>query len=241
MCWNPQHLAPLASRASRRQHADMDANESQRQFLNGCRKGAVLAVDGALCRVQSGDLETDWIQWFALFAGDACDWLAPTIGEGVMLLCPNGDPAQAVALRGTYSEDFPPPSTDPNKHVRKYRDGARIEYDFAAHSLKAELPGDATVLIVAPGAVNVQTKTATVQADDVMLDAKQTTVTGNMLVKGAFVFEGGMSGKAGTGGGPAAVISGVVAVSDDVIAGGKSGAHHTHMEQGDGKPVSEPL
>ncbi|CAE6856051.1 phage baseplate assembly protein V [Paraburkholderia domus] len=219
----------------------MDANESQRQFLNGCRKGTVLAVEGALCRVASGDIETNWIQWFALFAGESSDWLAPSIGEGVMLLCPSGDPSQGIALRGFYSEDFPPPSTAPNKHVRKYRDGALVEYDFAAHSLKANLPGGATVLIVAPGAVNVQTKTATVQADDVMLDAKQTTVTGNMLVKGAFVFQGGMSGTAGASGGPAAVISGTVAVSDDVIAGGKSGAHHTHMEQGDGKPVSEPL
>jgi phage baseplate assembly protein V len=219
----------------------MDANESQRQFLNGCRKGTVLAVEGALCRVASGDISTNWIQWFALFAGDTSDWLAPSIGEGVMLLCPSGDPSQGIALRGFYSEDFPPPSTDPNRHVRKYRDGALVEYDFAAHSLTANLPAGATVLIVAPGAVNVQTKTATVQADDVMLNAKQTTVTGNMLVKGAFVFQGGMSGTAGAGGGPAAVISGTVAVSDDVIAGGKSGAHHTHMEQGDGKPVSEPI
>ncbi|HEV2641111.1 MAG TPA: phage baseplate assembly protein V, partial [Candidatus Elarobacter sp.] len=96
----------------------MDANESQRQFLNGCRKGAVIAVQGALCRVASGELETDWIQWFALCAGDTIEWLAPTIGEGVMLLCPSGDPAQAVALRGFYSEDFPAPSLSPDKHLR---------------------------------------------------------------------------------------------------------------------------
>ncbi|MFM0561435.1 phage baseplate assembly protein V [Paraburkholderia sediminicola] len=219
----------------------MNANESSRQFLNGIRKGTVESVEGALCRVASGDLHTDWIQWFMPFAGETIEWLAPSIGEGVMLLCPSGDPAQAVALRGFYSEDFPPPSTDPAKHVRKYRDGALVEYDMAAHSLTAQLPAGASVLIVAPGAVNVQTKTATVQADDVTLDAKQTTVTGNMLVKGAFSFENGMSGKAGLSGGPAMVIAGTVAVSDDVIAGGKSGAHHTHMEQGDGKPVSEPL
>lgn len=219
----------------------MNSNESTRQFLNGTRKGTVIGLSGALCRVESGDLTTDWIQWFVPFAGETIEWLAPSIGEGVMLLCPSGDPAQAVALRGFYSEDFEPPSLDPNKHVRRYRDGALVEYDFAAHSLKAELPAGATVLIVAPGSVTVQTTSATVQADDVTLDAKQTTVTGNMLVKGAFVFENGVSGKSGKGGGPAMVISGTVAVSDDVIAGGKSGAHHSHMEQGDGKPVSEPI
>ena len=155
----------------------MDANESQRQFLNGCRKGTVLAVEGALCRVASGELSTNWIQWFAVYAGDASDWLAPSIGEAVMLLCPAGDPAQAVALRGFYSEDFPPPSTDRNKHVRRSRDGALVEYDFGAHSLTATLPAGATVLIVAPGAVNVQTKAATVQADDVLLDSKLKIIT----------------------------------------------------------------
>jgi phage baseplate assembly protein V len=211
----------------------MNTNESTRQFLNGIRKGHVESIDGALCRVVSGDLHTDWIQWFIPFAGETIEWLAPSIGEGVMLLCPSGDPSQAVALRGYYSEDFPPPSTDPSKHMRVYRDGAAVEYDMAAHVFTVTLPDG--------GAVNVNTTTATVKADDVTLDAKQTTVTGAMLVKGAFVFESGMSGKAGASGGPAAVISGTVAVSDDVIAGGKSGAHHTHKEQGDGNNVSEPL
>ena len=220
--------------------ADMDANESQRQFLNGIRKGFVFAVEGALCRVRSGELESDWIQWFSPYAGESADWLAPSINEGVMLLCPSGDPSQAVALRGFYSEDFPPPSVDPSKHVRRYADGALVEYDFASHALTANLPAGATVLIVAPGGVNVQTKAATVEADEVTLDAAQTTVTGNMLVKGAFVFQGGMSGSGGADGGPAAVISGVVAVSDDVIAGGKSGAHHYHDAQGEFAPTSDP-
>ncbi|WP_310400330.1 phage baseplate assembly protein V [Paraburkholderia graminis] len=219
----------------------MNANESSRQFLNGIRKGTVESVEGALCRVVSGDLHTDWIQWFVPSAGETIEWLAPSIGEGVMLFCPSGDPAQALAMRGFFSEDFPPPSTDPAKHMRVYRDGASIEYDMAAHVLNAVFPDGGTVNITAPGAVNVTTKTATVKADDVTLDAKQTTVTGNMLVKGAFVFENGMSGKAGASGGPAAVITGTVAVSDDVIAGGKSSAHHTHKEQGDGNNVSEPL
>jgi phage baseplate assembly protein V len=125
--------------------------------------------------------------------------------------------------------------------MRVYRDGASIEYDMAAHVLNAVFPDGGTVNITAPGAVNVTTKTATVKADDVTLDAKQTTVTGAMLVKGAFVFESGMSGKAGASGGPAAVISGTVAVSDDVIAGGKSSVHHKHQEQGDNAPTSEPL
>jgi hypothetical protein len=57
----------------------MDANESQRQFLNGYREGTVLAVEGALCRVSAGELTTDWIQLFAACAGESSDWLAPVL------------------------------------------------------------------------------------------------------------------------------------------------------------------
>lgn len=217
----------------------MNANESSRQFLNGIRKGTVLEVQGALCRVESGDLSTDWIQWFVPFAGETIEWLAPSIGEGVMLLCPSGDPAQAVALRGFYSEDFPPPSTDPAKHVRKYRDGATVEYDTTAHSLTAKLPAGATVLIVAPGAVTVQTKTATIEADEMTIDAKNTTVTGAMLVKGAFAFESGMTGKGGSGGSTMKIVGGAE-FTQDVIAAGVSTSKHKHQAQGANAPTSEP-
>lgn len=218
----------------------MNANESSRQFLNGIRKGTVAAVDGALCRVESGDLSTDWIQWFVPFAGDTIEWLAPSIGEGVMLLCPNGDPTQAVALRGFYSEDFPPPSTDPAKHARKYRDGALVEYDMAAHSLTAKLPAGATVLIVAPGAVNVQTKAATVEAEEMTIDAKQTTVTGALLVKGAFAFESGMTGKGGAGG-STMKIDGAADFTGEVKSQGVSLPGHKHQAQGANAPTSEPI
>ncbi|MGF6727442.1 phage baseplate assembly protein V [Paraburkholderia sp. GAS41] len=131
----------------------MDANESQRQFLNGCRKGTVLSVEGVHCRVLTGDLTTDWIQWFAVYAGESSDWLAPPIGEGVMLLFPSGNLSLAAALQAFNSKNFPPPTTGANEHFRKYRDGALVEYDFAAHSRTANLPAGATVLIVAPSAV----------------------------------------------------------------------------------------
>ncbi|HDR8929207.1 TPA: phage baseplate assembly protein V [Burkholderia vietnamiensis] len=209
----------------------MNANESSRQFLNGIRKGTVAAVEGALCRVESGDLSTDWIQWFIPFAGETIEWLAPSIGEGVMLLCPSGDPAQAVALRGFYSEDFPPPSTDPAKHVRKYRDGAIVEYDMNAHSLKATLPGGGTAEITVPGSVVVKTQ-------DLTLDATTTTVTGSMTVKGGFAFEAGMTGKGGNG--STMQIDGAADFTGEVTSKGRSLPHHTHREQGDGNLVSEP-
>ena len=138
----------------------MDANEIQRQARNAVRKGTILAVDhaAALCRVSVGDadsdgsgLQTNWIPWVAGTAGGTREWLPPTPGEQVVLLCPMGDPAQGVALRGVYSNAAPAPASAPDTHARVYPDGASITYDHAAHALTAELPAGATVRIVAPG------------------------------------------------------------------------------------------
>jgi phage baseplate assembly protein V len=216
----------------------MNSNESTRQFLNVARKGTVIGLSGALCRVESGDLTTDWIQWFMPFAGETIEWQAPSMGEGVMLICPSGDLAQAVALRGFYSEDFPAPSTDPNKHLRVYRDGALVEYDSAAHSLQAVLPAGATVSIVAPGSVTVQTETALVQADKVTLDA-DVEVTRSMTVKGPFSFESGMTGTGGTAG-ATMQINGAADFTGEVKSQGISLPTHKHREQGDGQLVSDP-
>ena len=217
----------------------MNSNESKRQFLNVARKGTVIGLSGALCRVESGDLTTDWIQWFMPFAGETIEWQAPSMGEGVMLICPSGDLAQAVALRGFYSEDFPAPSTDPNKHLRVYRDGALVEYDSAAHSLQAVLPAGATVSIVAPGSVTVQTETALVQADKVTLDA-DVEVTRSMTVKGPFAFESGMTGDGDAGNGKVIKIKGNADFDGEVKSQGISLPHHTHKEQGDGNDVGQP-
>jgi phage baseplate assembly protein V len=218
----------------------MSANESTRQFLNGSRKGTVAAVDGALCRVESGALTTDWIQWFTPFAGETSEWLAPSIGEGVMLLCPSGDPSQGVALRGYFSEDFPPPSTDPAKHVRKYRDGAIVEYDMVAHALNATLPAGAIVNITAPGEVNVNTKQATVKADKMTLDA-DVEVTRSMTVKGPFAFQAGMTGTGGAGGGSTMKIDGAADFTGEVKSQGVSLPGHKHNPQGADAPTSEPI
>ncbi|WP_321815688.1 MULTISPECIES: phage baseplate assembly protein V [unclassified Paraburkholderia] len=230
----------------------MDANEFRRLIVNLIRKGSVLDVNltsnPPTCRVCVGDpddtdnpgLQTNWIPFLSLRAGTTREWNPPTKGEQVILFCPMGDPAQGVALAGLNSENFPAPSTSAGKHLRVYPDDAVIEYDHAAHALTATLPDGATVLIVAPGAVNVQTKNATVQADDITLDAKQTTVTGAMLVKGAFEFQSGMTGASGEGAGAVMKIKGDADFDGEVKSKGISLPRHTHREQGDGELVSDP-
>lgn len=229
---------------------DMDANEIHRKARNAVRKGSILDVDHAngLCRVAIGEtdddgLQTNWIPWIAGTAGATREWLPPTRGEQVVLLAPMGDPAQAVALRGFYSDAAPQPDNSPDTHTRVYTDGARISYDHAAHALLAELPAGATVRIVAPVSVTIETKEATVKADTVTLDAQTTTCTGAMTVKGPFAFESGMTGKGGTdgGGGNVMRIDGSAAFTGDVIAGQVSLVSHTHQARGENAITSQPL
>ncbi|WP_321919810.1 phage baseplate assembly protein V [Paraburkholderia tropica] len=224
----------------------MDANEFRRLIVNLIRKGSVLDVDltstPPTCRVSVGDpddtespgLQTNWIPFLMLRAGNTREWNPPTKGEQVILFCPMGDPAQGVALAGINSETFPAPSNSAAKHMRVYPDGATLEYDHAAHTLTATLPEAATVLIVAPGAVNVQTKQATVQADAITLDG-DATVTKSLTVKGPFAFENGMTGKGGDGN-AVMKIAGGADFDGEVTSQGKSLPHHRHADDGTGEP-----
>lgn len=221
---------------------DMDENEIHRRILNMIRKGVVMDVAHAsvppTCRVSTGDLQTTWLPWIALAAGETIEWNPPSIGEQVLVLSPSGDPAQGVVLRGLYSDYASSPSNSPDKHTRVYPDGAAIEYDHATHSLKANLPSGATMLVVAPGKITVRTQDATVQADAIQLDG-EVTVTKSMTVKGPFVFESGMTGKS-AGKGATMKIDGRADFTGEVTSKGKSLPHHSHREQGDGQLVSEP-
>ena len=124
----------------------MDTNQLLRLLLNVVRKGQVLQVthNPPKCRVATGELESAWIPWLAI-AGETREWEPPTVGQQVLLLCPGGEMADAVAVPGLYSDDLPAPSTTPSAHVRAYPDGARIEYDHATHQMAATLPDGATV------------------------------------------------------------------------------------------------
>lgn len=206
----------------------MNITELLRLILNLVRKGKILEVNhqGPLptCRVQSGDLQTNWIPWLALAAGKTRDWNPPTVGEPVLLLCPGGDPADAVALRGLYSDDTPAPDDSPATHTRVYPDGAVIKYDHDAHALTATLPGGGTVYLVAPESVEVHTTTATIVASDlVKVDAPRTELTGDLQVAGAIA-----AGKD-------------VTTPADVKAGAISLKTHKHMEQGDGKATGSAI
>lgn len=210
-------------------------SELMRLVHNMVRVGTIHSVDHggpgkpARVRVKVGELLTDWRPYHESRAGGTSTWNPPTVGEQATVLSPSGDLSAAVVLVGLNSTGQPAPSNDPDKTVTRYADGAEIEYDHAAHALRATLPGGGTAVLTVPVSVTI--------------DTEQVTITGNCLVKKTLVYQGGMlgSGKA-EGASSTAEIQGVIRVTEDVIAGGVSVAGHAHdrVQPGDGasgKPI----
>ncbi|WP_230980631.1 phage baseplate assembly protein V [Burkholderia cepacia] len=221
--------------------------------------GRVIAIDASdaqnpVCRVAIGEEESDgqglqsgWLRWTTARAGSLRTWSAPTIGEQVKIDCPMGDLAQGVVSGALYSEDRPAPSTSIAEHVMQFDDGARISYDEEWHALTVDLPAGATIRMVAPASVVVETKDATVKAEVITLDAKQTTCKGKLTVEGPFEFMSGATGKAGEGGSSpvmringAADFAGVVTAADHQ-AGGISLIRHPHQAKGEFSVTSPAL
>ena len=156
--------------------------ELRRRLANVVRLGVVAETDYAAgrLRVRYGDDETGapaltgWLPWLAARAGGDRTWRAPEIGEQVVLLSPGGDLALALVAPALYSDDRPAPAASADvastiaadgaraeydraahrlRHVA--HDGAVLEYDAAAHRLSAALPSGATASIVADGGVSI--------------------------------------------------------------------------------------
>lgn len=134
----------------------MDSGLPQK-VSNLMRDGVVTEVNhaAARCRVQSGEMQTDFIPWLTLAAGNVRVWCPPSIGEQVQLLCVDGDLANAVAVPGMFSDAFPAPSSNPDLVLIQFPDSATVAYDSDTHALAANLPAGGTVSIVADGGVSI--------------------------------------------------------------------------------------
>lgn len=124
-------------------------NDTPRELQAVMMFGTIESVDGITCRVRSGDVVTDAVQWVAHRAGTTRRWSPPTKGEQVLLLCPGGDTHGAVALLGLYTDDNAAPSTSPDEDVTEYPDGTRIVYDHAAKKLTATFVADGEAEVIA--------------------------------------------------------------------------------------------
>lgn len=204
-----------------------DAAELFRLISNLIRIGTVFAVDlasrPAKVRVESGDLQTNWLQWLELRAGDTRTWNPPTVGEQVVIFCPGGDPAGGVVLAGLNSDSIPAPSDSAAEHVTAYPDGARITYDHQASRLTAV--GIKSAFVDA-------SESATVQCPDILLD-------GNVTVTGLLTYQAGMAGKNGNGN-VTTIEGNITHVLGNLSSNGVVLHTHQHRTQGLGALTTEP-
>ncbi|WP_102353828.1 phage baseplate assembly protein V [Escherichia coli] len=151
--------------------------EIMRLITNLIRTGVVTEVDREnwLCRVKTGDLETNWINWLTLRAGDARTWWKPSEGEQVVLLSLGGNLETAFALPAIYSNQFAPPSTSADACVTEHPDGGWFEYEPATG--RWYVRGIKSMVIEA--ADNITMKTS-----EFVLEADRTRINSDVVING---------------------------------------------------------
>lgn len=142
------------------------------------RLGTIASVDLAAgrCTVSiDDDATTPSVRWIETRMGATRTWSPPTVGEQVVLLCPAGEIAAAVVLRGLSSDTHVVPGNSKRELVQ-FEDGAVLAYDPVAHKLDAILPAGATMALTAAGGIAIEgdiTLTGTLTAsNDVIASGK---------------------------------------------------------------------
>ena len=158
-----------------------------RRLANMIRVGTIAEInyDKKRARVASGDLLTDFLPWSAGRAGRRSDYSAPSVGEQVLVLCPQGETTGGTILCSVYSSANPAPGNTPNLHVTRYSDGAVITYDDEAHALSATLPSGGTATLSADGGLTIN--------GPVTINGA-TTINGNAAIDGKVTASGDVVG-----------------------------------------------
>lgn len=113
------------------------------------RKGTIQSVDGNRAVVKCGEIVSPLLPWFTL-AGGFSLFVAPTVGQQVGVLCPEGDIEGGVILNGLYSDAFPAPGSG-LKIVLKMPDGTTLRYNADTHTLTMALTAGGKVVATADG------------------------------------------------------------------------------------------
>ncbi|MFJ5349844.1 phage baseplate assembly protein V [Pectobacterium parvum] len=170
--------------------------EIQRLLRNMIRVGVVTHVNtaDALCRVQTGDMTTGWLNWLTRRAGRSRDWWAPSIGEQVLILSIGGELDTAFVLPGIYSDDNPAPSASADAYHVTFPNGAVIEYEPATGALTVS--GIKTADITASESLTATVPLVTVKASTrITLDSPEVVCTNKLITGTLEVKQGGkMSG-----------------------------------------------
>ena len=133
-------LAPLMDRLAQ---LEEDLESGARRGRNGIQLGTVAKVVGQRVVITLGKARTPPIKWFACVAGDVIECRYPSVGEMALVLnYGSGDRnSSAIALVGIPSDQFPLPSADQTKVIRKIGALGWEEWDKATGKLIVKAPG----------------------------------------------------------------------------------------------------
>ncbi|MEJ0003460.1 MAG: phage baseplate assembly protein V [Pararobbsia sp.] len=224
--------------------SDYDIGEIDRLIASIVQAGFVDTVqyDPPRCRIRNGDWVSALLPWKTVAAGRVRTWCPPSVGEQAVILAPSGTLAGAFVLAGFYSDTHGGPNGNaPSMTASDYPDGAHEHYDHDAHEYLFSVPaggrilfriGDTQMELTATGITQITPK--------LLVDAPESTFTGNSTTRKRLTFQGGMTGS-NSAGGPASEIAGDAHFDGDVTSRGVSLPGHRHQEEGDGKPVSPPI
>lgn len=159
--------------------------ELARAIRNLIRSGVVTEVDTeqGLCRVQSGGIQTTWLNWLTTRAGRSRTWWAPSVGEQVLLLAIGGELDTAFVLPGIFSDDNPAPSASADAWHVAFPDGAVIEYEPETGALTvsgiktADVTASESITATVPVVLVKASTSITLDTPEVICTNKLTTAT----------------------------------------------------------------
>lgn len=163
-----------------------------RAIRNLIRTGIVtdINLDEGLCRVQTGGMQTTWLNWLTCRAGRSRVWWAPSVGEQVLLLAIGGELDTAFVLPGIFSDDNPAPSASPDAIHVAFPDGAVIEYDPDNGALTVS--GIKTADVTASDSITATVPVVLVKAETrITLDTPEVVCTNKLITGSLEVQKGG--------------------------------------------------
>ncbi|WNI83127.1 phage baseplate assembly protein V [Enterobacter ludwigii] len=167
-------------------------NEVMRVLRNLIRIGIVtdINLDEGLCRVQTGGMQTTWLNWLTCRAGRSRVWWAPSVGEQVLLLAIGGELDTAFVLPGIFSDDNPAPSASPDAFHVAFPDGAVIEYEPENGALTVS--GIKTADVTASDSITATVPVVLVKAETrITLDTPEVVCTNKLITGTLEVQKGG--------------------------------------------------
>ena len=142
------------------------------------------------------------------------DYHMPDIGEDAVCVFLPAGASEGFIIGSIYAGEVTPPAGSGDVRTAEFEDGTRLEYDRAAHALKASVKG--TVDVTATGAVSVTSdEKVVITAPQIILNGaissySQTGGSGTMNVNGRMDITGNITGQS------------------DITASGVSLKSHTH-------------